>query len=114
MGANVINVDVIAVDATPTKRYTITVTRESAGSSDNTLSALAVVGPAAPVLTPTFAAGTTVYTMVVANTDATATLQATVNDVGKATVVVSPAGSTALVVVRTRVLWSHAPTTRHS
>jgi tRNA threonylcarbamoyladenosine modification (KEOPS) complex Pcc1 subunit len=62
VGANVIRTVVTAADGTTIKTYTVTVTR--AGSSDATLSALAL---SAGTLSPTFASGTETYTASVAN-----------------------------------------------
>jgi hypothetical protein len=62
IGANVIRTVVTAPDNVTTKTYTVTVTRP--GSSVATLSALAL---SAGALSPTFASGTTSYTLSVAN-----------------------------------------------
>jgi hypothetical protein len=72
IGANVIRTVVTAPDNVTTKTYTVTVTRP--GSSVATLSALAL---SAGALSPTFASGTTSYTLSVANTVTSTTVTPT-------------------------------------
>ena len=99
-GANAISVEVTAEDGTTTNRYTVTVTRAAAASTDATLSALAATSSDAAdgtftglTLSPAFAAGTTEYTAAVGNTRTHVKLTATVSDTGKAMLKVGKSGS---------------------
>ena len=85
VGEAVITVEVTAQDGETTETYTVTVTR--AGSSDASLSALALSGV---TLAPAFAAGTTAYTASVGNDVAQTTVTATAAD-ANASAVITPA-----------------------
>ena len=75
VGANEITLTVTAEDASTTKEYTVTVTRDALGtSSDANLGALSL---SAGTLSPAFDAATTSYTASVANTVTSVTVTAT-------------------------------------
>ena len=76
VGANTITAVVTAQDGTTIKTYTVTVTR--AASAVSTLSALAL---SSGILTPTFAAGTYIYTASVTNGTSSITVTPTLTDV---------------------------------
>ena len=81
---NVIAVFVTAQDGGTTQTYTVTVTR--AGSSDATLSGLSLMGDGGEVvvLSPAFAAGTTIYVATVAHDVSAVTVTASVASAGSA------------------------------
>ena len=81
---NVIAVVVTAQDGEMTQTYSVTVTR--AGSSEATLSGLSLMGDGGEVvvLTPAFAAGTTIYVATVAHDVSAVTVTASVASAGSA------------------------------
>ena len=81
---NVIAVFVTAQDGGTTQTYTVTVTR--AGSPDATLSGLSLMGDGGEVfvLSPAFAAGTTIYVATVAHDVSAVTVTASVASAGSA------------------------------
>ena len=80
-GANTIKVKVTAEDGSPTKTYTVTVTRAATAGTDATLSALAL---SAGTLDPVFGSATLTYTASVGNAVARITVTPTVNHAGAA------------------------------
>ena len=92
VGANAIPVEVTAQDGTTKITYTVTVNRLP--SNDATLSNLT---SSSGTLTPSFAPGTTAYSVTVANSVTTLTLTPTVND-PNATAVVNSGTAIALAV----------------
>jgi alpha-tubulin suppressor-like RCC1 family protein len=77
VGDNTITVMVTAQDGTTTRTYTVTVTRQPAASSDDTLSNLTL---SSGTLNPVFAPGITGYTASVDNSVANITVTPTVNE----------------------------------
>ncbi|MEJ8303877.1 cadherin-like beta sandwich domain-containing protein [Saccharibacillus sacchari] len=90
VGSNTISVVVTAQDGSTTKTYTLTVTRAAATSTDATLSNLAVNQG---TLSPTFAPGTTSYSVSVPNNATSINVTPTVNQ-ANATVTVNGATTT--------------------
>jgi outer membrane autotransporter protein len=91
VGSNSISVVVTAGDGTTTETYTLDVTRGAAGpSNDATLSALT---PSTGTLSPTFAGGTTSYSVSVNNATSSIRLTPTVNE-ATATVTVNGVSTT--------------------
>ncbi len=76
VGSNTVDVKVTAADGTTTKTYTTTVTRSAASTNAN-LSALTTTAGA---ISPTFAGGTTAYSVSVGSGVSSATVTATVAD----------------------------------
>ena len=100
VGSNAILVTVTAEDASTTKTYTVTITREASGLSSNAnLAGLAASSNTsaggtftALTLSPAFSASTTSYTATVGNDVTHAKLTPTVQDTGKARVAVGKSG----------------------